>query len=79
MLTRRRFVQTAGVGAAAAWIGARGRENDVWSMIEPSLQAQAAKAEPLARRIRELEAPLYDLHNEIATISRALGGRTVVE
>lgn len=42
-------------------------------------QAQAAKAEPLTRRIRELEAPLYELHNEIATISRALGGRTVGE
>jgi len=44
MLTRRRFVQTAGMGAAAAWIGARGRENDVWSFLEPGLQAQAAQA-----------------------------------
>jgi hypothetical protein len=39
-------------------------------------QAAAAKAEPLTAQIRQLEKPLFDLHNEIATISRALGGRT---
>lgn len=42
-LTRRGFVQTAGVGAAgaltSAWIGARGRENVLWSVVEPTLQA----------------------------------------
>jgi histidinol-phosphate aminotransferase len=42
-LTRRRFVQTAGIGAAGAvtgsWIGARGRENALWSLVEPALQA----------------------------------------
>ena len=42
-LTRRGFVQTAGIGAAGAltssWIGARGRENALWSMLEPTLQA----------------------------------------
>src|SRR5215471_15292644 len=38
MLTRRTFVQAAGVGAAA-FIGARGRENRLWSMIEPTLEA----------------------------------------
>jgi histidinol-phosphate aminotransferase len=37
-LSRRRFVHAAGIGAAA-WIGARGRENSIWSAIEPSLQA----------------------------------------
>ncbi len=42
-------------------------------------QAQAAKANPLTERLRALEAPLYDLHNEIATIARALGGRTAAE
>jgi histidinol-phosphate aminotransferase len=46
MLTRRRFVQTAGIGAAAAWIGARGRENEVWSFVEPGLQAQAPAKAP---------------------------------
>jgi histidinol-phosphate aminotransferase len=38
MLTRRTFVQTVGAGAAA-YIGARGRENSVWSFFEPTLEA----------------------------------------
>jgi histidinol-phosphate aminotransferase len=38
MLTRRTFVQSVGIGAAA-YIGARGRENSLWSAIEPSLEA----------------------------------------
>ena len=40
MLTRRTFVQTVGIGAAA-WVGARGRENSVWSILEPTLEAVA--------------------------------------
>jgi histidinol-phosphate aminotransferase len=43
MLTRRRFVQTVGAGAAgvyaSSWIGARGRENSLWNALEPTLQA----------------------------------------
>jgi histidinol-phosphate aminotransferase len=42
-LTRRGFVQVAGIGAAGAltssWIGARGRENALWSIVEPTVQA----------------------------------------
>ncbi len=42
-LTRRGFIQTAGMGTAVAitssWIGARGREHDVWSAFEPTLHA----------------------------------------
>jgi histidinol-phosphate aminotransferase len=38
MLTRRSFVQTVGIGAAA-YIGARGRENSIWSAFEPTLEA----------------------------------------
>ena len=42
-LTRRGFVQTVGIGAAGAltssWIGARGRENALWSAVEPTLAA----------------------------------------
>ena len=38
MLTRRRFVQTVGIGAAA-YIGARGRENAIWSALETPLEA----------------------------------------
>jgi histidinol-phosphate aminotransferase len=43
MLTRRRFVQTVGIGAAGtlagAVVGARGREDAVWSAIQPAPQA----------------------------------------
>ncbi len=40
MLSRRKFVQTVGIGAAgAAWIGSRGRENSVWQAFEPTLEA----------------------------------------
>jgi histidinol-phosphate aminotransferase len=38
MLSRRSFVQTVGIGAAA-YIGARGRENSLWSAFEPTLEA----------------------------------------
>jgi histidinol-phosphate aminotransferase len=42
-LTRRGFVRTAGLGMAGAatssFIGARGRENSLWSLVEPTLQA----------------------------------------
>jgi histidinol-phosphate aminotransferase len=38
MLTRRTFVQTMGVGVAA-YVGARGRENGIWSVLEPTLEA----------------------------------------
>ena len=38
-LSRRGFVQTVGIGAAAAWVGARGRENAIWSAIEAPLGA----------------------------------------
>ena len=38
MLSRRSFVRTVGIGAAA-YIGARGRENSIWSAFEPTLEA----------------------------------------
>jgi len=41
-LSRRQFVQTAGIGAGAALtssVWGRGRENSVWSAFEPELQA----------------------------------------
>jgi histidinol-phosphate aminotransferase len=38
MLTRRSFVHTVGLGAAA-YIGARGRENAIWSAFEQPLEA----------------------------------------
>jgi histidinol-phosphate aminotransferase len=41
MVSRRTFVQTIGTGAAAAWIGGRGREHSVWAAFEPALEAVA--------------------------------------
>jgi histidinol-phosphate aminotransferase len=38
-ISRRTFVRTLGTGAAAAYIGARGREHAIWSGFEPTLQA----------------------------------------
>lgn len=41
-LSRRQFVQTAGIGAGVALthsVWGRGRENSIWSAIEPDLQA----------------------------------------
>ena len=45
MLTRRRFVQTVGIGAAGAitgsWIGARGREGSLFSVLDAQTAAPA--------------------------------------
>ena len=46
MLTRRKFVETVGIGAAGAltssWIGARGREGSLWSAEVEAAQAPAS-------------------------------------
>ena len=39
-LSRRHFVQTLGVGAAGAWIGARGREASLFSLEQPVSAAE---------------------------------------
>jgi histidinol-phosphate aminotransferase len=39
-LSRRRFVQTLGVGAAGAWVGARGREASLFSFEQPVSAAE---------------------------------------
>ncbi len=39
-LSRRRFVQTLGAGAAGAWIGARGREGSLFSAAQPVSAAE---------------------------------------
>ncbi len=48
MVTRRRFVKTVGIGAAgalsSAWIGARGREDRLWSALVPDLEASQGSA-----------------------------------
>jgi histidinol-phosphate aminotransferase len=74
MLTRRRFVQTAGIGAAA-WIGARGRENDVWSVLEPSVsaQAQAAKSAGPVIVLSSNENPLGPGKPVLDAVQKAFG------
>ncbi len=68
-LTRRGFVRTAGIGVAGAvtssFIGARGRENSLWSFVEPTLQAVepglivlASNENPLGPGTRVLTAVL---------------------
>jgi histidinol-phosphate aminotransferase len=51
MVTRRRFVQTVGIGAAGAitgsWIGARGREGSIWSPVLEAQTPTAAATQPL--------------------------------
>src|ERR1043165_4165773 len=44
MLSRRNFVMGLGAAGAAtgSWLAARGRENAVWSLLEPTLEAQSA-------------------------------------
>jgi histidinol-phosphate aminotransferase len=48
MITRRKFVTAVSAGAAGAvtssWIGARGREDSVWSMLDPGVSAQTPGA-----------------------------------
>ena len=58
MLTRRRFVQTVGIGAAA-YIGARGRENAIWSALETPVSAlEKAALEPNVICLASNENPL---------------------
>ena len=67
MLTRRRFVQSVGIGAAGVaagtFIGARGRENSVWEAFEPTLQAIEPGVICLAKPGDRVEAgqPLLEL------------------
>jgi histidinol-phosphate aminotransferase len=74
MVSRRDFVRTVGAGAAgalsASWIGARGREDSIWSMLEPGLQAQApASMIPLSSN----ENPMGPGKVVLDAITRAFG------
>ena len=75
MLTRRRFVQTVGIGAAGAvtgsWIGARGRENSIWSPFEATLHAQAP-AQPMIG-LSSNENPLGPGKTVLDAITKAFG------
>jgi uncharacterized coiled-coil DUF342 family protein len=73
-LLRARFTEAcAEREAIAAQVAPLRKQRDA---VLAKAQAVAIKADPLTAKIKDLERPLFDLHNEIATISRALGGRT---
>lgn len=73
MLTRRKFVQTVGVGAAGAltgsWIGARGREAGTWDLASSLDAAQAAQVIPLSSN----ENPLGPGKVVLDAVQRAFG------
>jgi histidinol-phosphate aminotransferase len=73
-LSRRGFVQTVGLGATAAWIGARGRENSIWSAIEAPLAA----VEPGMIVLSSNENPLGPGKTVMKAVRAAFGegGRT---
>ena len=68
MLTRRSFVQTAGVGAAA-FVAARGRENAIWGAFEPTLEA----VEPNVICLSSNENPTGPGKTVLAAIKNAFG------
>lgn len=72
-LTRRSFVRTAGLGAAgalgASFIGARGRENFIWSALEAPLQA----VEPGMIVISSNENPMGPGQKVLDAIQAAFG------
>ena len=72
-LTRRGFVQTLGIGAAGAltssWIGARGREDALWSALEPTLHA----VEPDVIVLASNENPLGPSATVLNAVKAAFG------
>jgi histidinol-phosphate aminotransferase len=72
-LTRRAFARTAALGAAGAlthaWIGARGREHALMSMLEPAVQA----IEPGILALASNENPLGPSEAVIRAVRRTLG------
>ena len=75
MLTRRQFVQTAGISAAGValtgpWIAARGRENAIWS-VAPELQAAQAPANLII--LSSNENPLGPGKTVLEAVQRAFG------
>lgn len=68
MLTRRRFVQTVGIGAAA-FVGSRGRENAIWSAFEAPLEA----LEPNVICLASNENPLGPGKQVLDAVTAAFG------
>src|SRR6266550_7173556 len=72
-LTRRAFVQTIGAGAAgvaaSSYIGARGREDSIWSLFEP----RPASAAPVPIVISSNENPLGPGRTVLDAVRAAFG------
>ena len=71
-LSRRRFVQTLGAGAAGAWIGARGREASFGENLEPRRHARAdrhAIGEALCER-DDVRLERMDLLERVEAVAR---------
>ncbi|HEY7474505.1 MAG TPA: histidinol-phosphate transaminase [Vicinamibacterales bacterium] len=77
MLTRRNFVRTVGIGAAGAltssWIGARGREDSLWSVLEPGLHAQTAAPPANLIVLSSNENPLGPGKTVLDAVQKAFG------
>jgi histidinol-phosphate aminotransferase len=77
MLTRRNFVRTVGIGAAGAltssWIGARGREDSLWSVLEPGLHAQTAAPPANLIVLSSNENPLGPGKTVMDAVQKAFG------
>ena len=77
MLTRRNFVRTVGIGAAGAltssWIGARGREDSLWSVLEPGLHAQTAAPPANMIVLSSNENPLGPGKTVMDAVQKAFG------
>jgi histidinol-phosphate aminotransferase len=75
MVTRRDFVRTVGVGAAGAlgtsWIGARGREDSIWSVLEPGLHASELQGAVIP--LSSNENPLGASQAVLDAITKAFG------
>lgn len=67
-LSRRSFVRTVGIGAAGAWIAARGRENSLWDVFEAPLSGQG---NPII--ISSNENPLGPSEAVLNAVRNALG------
>lgn len=73
-LLRQRFIEACSQrDTIAASVAPLRQQRD---SILAAAQAQSATADPITAQIKEMERPLFDLHNEIASISVALAGKT---
>jgi hypothetical protein len=74
-LSRRRFVQTVGAGAAGMWVAGRGREAGLFDLGFESLQAQTSNPIILASN----ENPLGPGRAVLDAVRAGFGARVLLE